>query len=54
MNEPQQPQQPQIDAQALVDSLVAQRNDALNHCASLQALLIMKDKKIAELEKRCV
>ena len=45
-----QPPPPQLDAQALINALIAQRNEAQNHCAQLQALLAQRDARIAQLE----
>ena len=47
----QQPKE-QVSPQAIIDALVWQRNDALNSCAQLQALLTTRDAQIAELEKQ--
>ena len=45
-----QPREQQIDAQALLNALTQQRNDALNQCAQLHALLSMKEANIKQLE----
>ena len=47
MNDQPQP----IDAQALLNALTQQRNDALNQCAQLHALVAMRDARIAQLER---
>ena len=44
----------EVDAQALINQLVAQRNAALDSQAQLAAMLQKAQERIAELEKQAV